>query len=228
MKNIISHMSVITIIRPYTKNENWLTGLPCAHEYKKWETTLYSTERLCALLSSEKMSMKTINPIAARMIVDEEGGMKNNEVGNCGRSRCNCLNGTGEPCNNNSAEVESIDGDSNSGLTEDDFNEFFSEDLKEILEGMFSSCINNPVQFMLHKEVVRALEINQNEVENPNANKHEVIDQRRVLSNVYVGKAERLKQVIKIMCDSKKSLEKMGMHLPPWRKYRYMRFKYLF
>lgn len=229
---------------------------------------------------------------------EDEGGMENNEVGNCGRSRCNCLNGTGEPCSDNKAEVESVDGDSNSGIPEDDFNEFFSADLKEILEGLFSSSINNPVEFLLHKEAVRALEINQNEVENPNANKQEIIDQRswlrrsvmnylrglgynagicksrwehiggfpagnyeyidviidgerffvdidfrvqfeiarpttvfdallRVLPNVYVGKAERLKQVIKIMCDSsKKSLKKMGMHLPPWRKYRYMQAKW--
>lgn len=227
---------------------------------------------------------------------EEEGGrIKNKEVGNCGRSRCNCLNGTGEPCSDNIAEV---DGDSNSELAEDDFNGFPNAERKEILEGLFLSSINNPVEFLLHKEAVRALEINQNEVEISNVNKHQVVDQKswlrrsvmnylrglgynaglcksrwehiggfpsgnyeyidviidgdrffvdidfraqfevarpttvfnallQVLPIVYVGKAERLKQVIEIMCDSaKKSLKKMGMHLPPWRKYRYMHTKW--
>lgn len=228
---------------------------------------------------------------------DKEGGMENNEVGNCGRFRCNCLNGTGEPCSDNIAEVESVDGDANSGIADDDFNQFLNAELLEILEGLLSS-INNPVEFLLHKESVRALEINQNEVENPNTNNQEVIDQKswlrrsvmnhlrglgynagicksrweriggfpagnyeyidviideerffvdidfrvqfeiarptsafdallRILPNVYVGKAERLKQVIKIMCDSaKKSLKKKELHLPPWRKHRYMQTKW--
>lgn len=229
---------------------------------------------------------------------EDKGGMENNEVGNCGRSRCNCLNSTGEPCSENIAEVESVDGDSNSGIAEDDFNKFFIAELREILEGLLSSSINNSVEFLLHKEVVRALEKNQNEVENPIANNQEVIDQKswlrrsvmnhlrglgynagicksrweriggfpagnyeyidviideerffvdidfrvqfeiarptsafdallRGLPNVYVGKAERLKQVINIMCDSaKKSLKKKEMHLPPWRKHRYMQTKW--
>lgn len=49
-----------------------------------------------------------------------------------------------------------------------------------------------------------------------------------LLPNIFVGKAEKINQIIKIMCDAaKRSLKKKTMHIPPWRKYRYMRAKWL-
>uniref|UniRef100_A0A0C9S364 TSA: Wollemia nobilis Ref_Wollemi_Transcript_15592_1653 transcribed RNA sequence n=1 Tax=Wollemia nobilis TaxID=56998 RepID=A0A0C9S364_9CONI len=50
----------------------------------------------------------------------------------------------------------------------------------------------------------------------------------QLLPNIFVGKAETLHQIINIMCDAaKRSLKKKTMHLPPWRKYRYMQSKWL-
>lgn len=49
-----------------------------------------------------------------------------------------------------------------------------------------------------------------------------------LLPNIFVGKAEKINQIIKIMCDAaKRSLKKKTMHIPPWRKYRYMKPKWL-
>lgn len=49
----------------------------------------------------------------------------------------------------------------------------------------------------------------------------------QVLPTVFVGKAERLLQIVNIMSDGVKlSLKKRGMHLPPWRKPEYMRAKW--
>ncbi|XP_042477634.1 uncharacterized protein LOC122058983 [Macadamia integrifolia] len=43
----------------------------------------------------------------------------------------------------------------------------------------------------------------------------------------FVGKAEELKQVVRLMCAAaKESMKKMGMHLPPWRKKDYMQAKW--
>ncbi|XP_054800268.1 uncharacterized protein LOC129304583 [Prosopis cineraria] len=50
----------------------------------------------------------------------------------------------------------------------------------------------------------------------------------RRLPEVFVGKAERLSNVIKVMCmAAKKCMEQKKMHLGPWRKQRYMRAKWL-
>eukprot|EP00253_Pinus_taeda_P011196 PITA_11196 len=50
----------------------------------------------------------------------------------------------------------------------------------------------------------------------------------RLLPNVFVGKEEKLKNIIKIMCDAaRRSLKKKAMHIPPWREYRYVRSKWL-
>lgn len=50
----------------------------------------------------------------------------------------------------------------------------------------------------------------------------------QILPDIFVGKANRLKQIIRVMSDSaKKSLKKRGMHLPPWRKYECMQTKWL-
>jgi len=49
----------------------------------------------------------------------------------------------------------------------------------------------------------------------------------QVLPAVFVGKADRLLQIVNIMSDGVKlSLKKRGMHLPPWRKPEYMRSKW--
>ncbi|XP_028777423.1 uncharacterized protein LOC114734083 [Neltuma alba] len=50
----------------------------------------------------------------------------------------------------------------------------------------------------------------------------------RRLPEVFVGKTERLSNVIKIMCmAAKKCMEQKKMHLGPWRKQRYMQAKWL-
>ncbi|CAK7350578.1 unnamed protein product [Dovyalis caffra] len=48
------------------------------------------------------------------------------------------------------------------------------------------------------------------------------------LPEVFVGKVERLKSVIKIVClAAKKCMKEKKMHLGPWRKERYMQAKWL-
>eukprot|EP00253_Pinus_taeda_P035332 PITA_35332 len=49
-----------------------------------------------------------------------------------------------------------------------------------------------------------------------------------LLPKIYVGRAHKLQSIVKIMCEAvKKSLERKGMNLPPWRKYGYMRSMWL-
>ncbi|XP_027063078.1 uncharacterized protein [Coffea arabica] len=48
------------------------------------------------------------------------------------------------------------------------------------------------------------------------------------LPDVYVGKTERLKTLIKILCSaSKKCMKENKMHMAPWRKHKYMQAKWL-
>ncbi|XP_022893196.1 uncharacterized protein LOC111407765 [Olea europaea var. sylvestris] len=48
------------------------------------------------------------------------------------------------------------------------------------------------------------------------------------LPRVYVGKSEDLKQILKVTSDAaKRSLKSKGLHLPPWRKHRFMQNKWL-
>lgn len=48
------------------------------------------------------------------------------------------------------------------------------------------------------------------------------------LPHIFVGKADRLQQILLIVSEAaKQSLKKKGMHLPPWRKVEYMRSKWL-
>ncbi|XP_002967161.2 uncharacterized protein LOC9636096 [Selaginella moellendorffii] len=48
------------------------------------------------------------------------------------------------------------------------------------------------------------------------------------LPAIFVGGAERLQQIVNLMCNGvKESLKKRGMPLPPWRKLEYMRAKWL-
>ena len=48
------------------------------------------------------------------------------------------------------------------------------------------------------------------------------------LPEVFVGKAERLRVLIKIMCSAaKKCMKEKKMHLAPWRKQKYMQAKWL-
>lgn len=49
----------------------------------------------------------------------------------------------------------------------------------------------------------------------------------QALPSVFVGKAERLFEMVNIMSDAvKQSVKKSGMHLPPWRKPEYVRAKW--
>jgi hypothetical protein len=48
------------------------------------------------------------------------------------------------------------------------------------------------------------------------------------LPYIFVGKPDRLSQIVSILSESvKQSLKKKGMHFPPWRKAEYMRAKWL-
>ncbi|GLJ18786.1 hypothetical protein SUGI_0335410 [Cryptomeria japonica] len=50
----------------------------------------------------------------------------------------------------------------------------------------------------------------------------------QILPSCFVGRADQLRAMIKIMCDAAKiSLKAEGLHLPPWRKYRYVEAKWL-
>ncbi|XP_028785084.1 uncharacterized protein LOC114740993 [Neltuma alba] len=50
----------------------------------------------------------------------------------------------------------------------------------------------------------------------------------QLLPYIFVGKSERLDQIVSIVSEAaKQSLKKKGMHLPPWRKAEYMRAKWL-
>ena len=50
----------------------------------------------------------------------------------------------------------------------------------------------------------------------------------RRLPEVFVGKVERLRNVIKVMCmAAKKCMKEKKMHMGPWRKHKYMQAKWL-
>lgn len=49
-----------------------------------------------------------------------------------------------------------------------------------------------------------------------------------MLPVIFVGKEDRLQQIVGIVCDAaKQSLKKEGLHIPPWRRFEYMRAKWL-
>lgn len=49
----------------------------------------------------------------------------------------------------------------------------------------------------------------------------------RTLPSVFIGKSHNLKQIVKIMSNgSRRSLKSQGLHLPPWRKNRFMQSKW--
>ncbi|XP_008775235.1 uncharacterized protein LOC103695641 [Phoenix dactylifera] len=48
------------------------------------------------------------------------------------------------------------------------------------------------------------------------------------LPSVFVGKEDRLQQIVSVACEAaRQSLKKKGLHFPPWRKLEYMRAKWL-
>lgn len=48
-----------------------------------------------------------------------------------------------------------------------------------------------------------------------------------ILPPIFVGKADTLKQIVRLMCRAiKKSMKRYEMHLPPWRRYAYMQAKW--
>ncbi|KAG0588798.1 hypothetical protein KC19_2G269800 [Ceratodon purpureus] len=62
------------------------------------------------------------------------------------------------------------------------------------------------------------------EIARPSSSYNAVV---QVLPAVFVGKADRLFQIVNIMSDAvKQSLKKSGLDLPPWRKPEYMRAKW--
>ncbi|KAL6209277.1 hypothetical protein ACLB2K_020219 [Fragaria x ananassa] len=49
-----------------------------------------------------------------------------------------------------------------------------------------------------------------------------------ILPDIFVGSEEKLDKVISLVCRAaNKSLKKMGLHVPPWRKATYMQSKWL-
>ena len=49
----------------------------------------------------------------------------------------------------------------------------------------------------------------------------------QTLPRVFVGRSEDLKKIVRLICDAaKRSLKSRGLHLPPWRKNRYMQNKW--
>lgn len=49
-----------------------------------------------------------------------------------------------------------------------------------------------------------------------------------MLPVIFVGKEDRLQQIVGIVCDAaRQSLKKKGLHIPPWRSFEYMRAKWL-
>ncbi|PRQ24853.1 hypothetical protein RchiOBHm_Chr6g0277051 [Rosa chinensis] len=49
-----------------------------------------------------------------------------------------------------------------------------------------------------------------------------------ILPDIFVGTEEKLDKVISLVCSAaQKSLKKMGLHVPPWRKAAYMQSKWL-
>ncbi|CAH9148477.1 unnamed protein product [Cuscuta epithymum] len=50
----------------------------------------------------------------------------------------------------------------------------------------------------------------------------------QLLPLIFVGKGDRLRQIVSIMSEAaRQSLKKKGMHIPPWRKAEYMKAKWL-
>lgn len=49
----------------------------------------------------------------------------------------------------------------------------------------------------------------------------------RTLPSVFIGKGDNLKQIVRIMSEGARiSLKRQGLHLPPWRKNRFMQCKW--
>lgn len=64
------------------------------------------------------------------------------------------------------------------------------------------------------------------EFEMARANK-EYIKLVNTLPEMFVGKSEKLRNIVKVMCDSaKKCMKENKMHMAPWRKYQYMQSKW--
>lgn len=50
----------------------------------------------------------------------------------------------------------------------------------------------------------------------------------QLLPYIFVGKADRLSQIIRVVSEAaRQNLKKKGMHFPPWRKAEYMQAKWL-
>jgi uncharacterized protein (TIGR01615 family) len=78
----------------------------------------------------------------------------------------------------------------------------------------------NPIRFVIELNF-RA------EFEMVRANK-EYIKLVSMLPEMFVGKSEKLRSVIKIMCESaKRCMKENKMHMAPWRKYQYMQSKWM-
>lgn len=49
----------------------------------------------------------------------------------------------------------------------------------------------------------------------------------QVFPQIYVGKADELKQVVRLMCNAiSRSMKSVGIHVPPWRRLAYMQSKW--
>ncbi|XP_057498903.1 uncharacterized protein LOC130783352 [Actinidia eriantha] len=49
----------------------------------------------------------------------------------------------------------------------------------------------------------------------------------QLFPQIFVGKVEELKQVVRLMCNATKySMERVGLHVPPWRRFGYVQAKW--
>lgn len=63
------------------------------------------------------------------------------------------------------------------------------------------------------------------EVARPTASYKELIN---AIPSVFVGSEEKLKKIVSLLCSAaKRSLRESRLHIPPWRKARYMKAKWL-
>ncbi|KAL3531061.1 hypothetical protein ACH5RR_010383 [Cinchona calisaya] len=90
----------------------------------------------------------------------------------------------------------------------------------EFIDVLRSESLNRFTRYIIDLDFAREFEIAR-----PTSNYERAV---RLMPRVFVGKSEELKQILKVMSDAaKRSLKSRGLHLPPWRKHRYMQNKWV-
>ncbi|KAD4178126.1 hypothetical protein E3N88_26717 [Mikania micrantha] len=167
----------------------------------------------------------------------------------CGRNRCNCFNGNINdsliPCasvNQRNLLAET------SKIVENNKTCKPKEELRKIVAGGLqligydasickshweksSSCPAGEYEYLdvIFEDGERVLiDIDfrsEFEIARPTGNYKAIL---QTLPYIFIGEADRLQQILSIVTEAAKlSLKKKGMHVPPWRKFEYMRSKWL-